>query len=81
MVFGNEMKGEGSSCDRILRLRAVEVRTGLSRTSLWRLARTGKFPAPRRLGAKAIGWLESEIEEWVASRPTVRGTSSEVSDG
>src|SRR3954467_3428739 len=52
------------------RLRDAEVRnrTGLSRTTRWRLVRAGKFPKPVRLTEHAIGWRESAIEEWLASR-------------
>ncbi|MDE0133136.1 MAG: AlpA family phage regulatory protein [bacterium] len=51
---------------------AVLAATGLSRTTLWRLRRTGEFPAPVRLGgdaSRAVGWLRSDIEEWILSRP------------
>ena len=55
--------------DRILRLPAVQEVTGLSKTTLWRLRNDGEFPAPRRLGGRAIGWVASEVEAWIASRP------------
>jgi prophage regulatory protein len=54
--------------DRILRDAEVRNRTGLSRTTRWRLVRAGKFPKPVRLTEHAIGWRESAIEEWLASR-------------
>jgi prophage regulatory protein len=46
----------------------VKERTGLSRSSNYLWISKGKFPAPVSLGARAVGWLESEIEEWVAQR-------------
>lgn len=54
---------------RILRADEVEHRTGLSRTSIWRLERRGEFPSRRKLGPNAVGWLKEEVEDWVASRP------------
>ncbi|MCY4648777.1 MAG: AlpA family phage regulatory protein [bacterium] len=51
---------------------AVVAATGLSRTTLWRLRQTGEFPAPVRLGgdgSRAVGWLRSDIEAWIRSRP------------
>lgn len=54
---------------RILRVREVVARTGLSRSTLWRLERKGHFPARRQISAGAVGWLESEIEDFLASRP------------
>jgi prophage regulatory protein len=56
--------------DSILRIKEVLRITGLSRTTLWRLERIRKFPKRRKLGARAIGWLASEIRAWVDSRVT-----------
>lgn len=41
--------------------------TGLSRTTIWRLEREGKFPSRRTLSGKRVGWIRSEIEVWLAS--------------
>src|SRR5262249_53376442 len=54
--------------DRFLRGHEVLTRTGLSRTTIWRLERFGNFPARRRLSPNTVGWRESEVEEWIASR-------------
>ncbi|MCQ3803945.1 MAG: AlpA family phage regulatory protein [Acidimicrobiia bacterium] len=57
---------------QVLRMPAVVAATGLSRTTLWRLRQTGEFPAPVRLGgdgSRAVGWLRSDIEAWIRSRP------------
>ena len=56
--------------DQLLRPPEVVRRTGLSRTTLWRRVRAGKFPAPTVLGVNAIGWPASIITAWLASRPT-----------
>lgn len=56
---------------RILRIDAVVERTGLSRTTIWRRERAGKFPRRKTLGSSsAVGWLEHEIEEWIDSLPS-----------
>ncbi len=55
--------------DNILRIADVVARTGLSRVSIWRKTRAGEFPAPMELSANTIGWPESEIAQWQASRP------------
>jgi len=52
----------------ILRLPIVKARTGLSRSTIYLQAAEGKFPKPLSLGARAVGWLESDIEAWLASR-------------
>lgn len=53
---------------RFIRIEAVRDRTGLSRSTIWRLERKGDFPKHRRLSVNAIGWLEAEVDEWVISR-------------
>jgi prophage regulatory protein len=55
--------------ERILRQPEVEGRVGLSRTTIWRLERSGDFPPRRRVLSNTIGWLESEVDEWIAGRP------------
>jgi prophage regulatory protein len=52
----------------ILRLPAVKTRTGLSRSTIYLRVAEGKFPKPVSLGARAVGWLDAEIEEWLAGR-------------
>jgi predicted DNA-binding transcriptional regulator AlpA len=54
-------------------LRAKEVcrrtgRTGLSRTTIWRIERHGAFPDRRQLSPGAVGWIEAEVEAWIANR-------------
>ena len=60
----------------ILRLPAVKARTGLSRSSIYAKIASGDFPAPVRLGdsekTRAIGFIESEIEEWISRRQRIR---------
>lgn len=51
-----------------LRCNQVVEITGLSKATLWRLERDGKFPKKRQLSANAVGWIASEIEEWITSR-------------
>ena len=58
--------------DRLLRWPEVRRRTGLSRTTVWRLVQEGAFPAPRRLSANVVAWLASEIDAWIASRASAR---------
>jgi prophage regulatory protein len=50
---------------KFLRFHAVRDRTGLSRSTIWRLERRGEFPRHRRISANAVAWLEDEVNEWV----------------
>lgn len=55
---------------QILRTRAVCTLTGLSRVTIWRLVRDGKFPRPVQLtGRRATGYYRSDVEGWLAARP------------
>ena len=51
--------------DRVLRLDEVKRITGLSRTTIWAMERTGRFPKHVQLTGKSIGWLESQIGGWM----------------
>ena len=53
---------------RILRLPQVLERVALSRSTVWRLIKANRFPRPRKIGVRAVGWIESEIDDWIASR-------------
>ncbi len=52
----------------VLRRPQVESRTGLAKSSLYALIAHGLFPAPIRLTPNTVGWLEHEIEHWIAQR-------------
>lgn len=65
-----------SAQDHLLRRADVEARTALSRSSLYRLMRSGEFPAPLQIGPRAVRWRASEIESWVAERPRATGVAS-----
>ncbi len=51
----------------------VRKATQLSRTTRWRLERQGKFPVRRQLSTNSVGWLRSEVEEWLVSRKLAAG--------
>lgn len=50
---------------KIIRLPAVKEKTGLSRSSIYLRMSKGEFPASISLGSRAIGWIESSIDEWL----------------
>lgn len=52
----------------ILRLPEVKVRTGLSRSSIYLRIANGDFPNSISLGGRAVGWLESDIDQWLADK-------------
>jgi prophage regulatory protein len=54
--------------EAILRLPAVKSLTGLSRSSIYAKVRTGEFPQPIAIGLRSVGWIDSEIQQWIAAR-------------
>ena len=64
-----------SEPDRILRIRTVLGRTGLSRSTLYRKMKDGSFPKQVKLGEHSSGWRESSINGWVAD-PEAFGQSN-----
>lgn len=53
---------------RILRAKQVAERAGISRSLIYKFVREGKFPAAVRLGDRAVGWHESDVDGWIQSR-------------
>lgn len=53
---------------KLLRFPAIRERTGLSRTTIWRLERDGDFPRHRRISRNAVAWGEEEVLEWIRAR-------------
>jgi prophage regulatory protein len=54
--------------EQIIRYRELRKRIGLSRTTVWRLIREGRFPRPLPLTARLVGFRESDVEAWIESR-------------
>lgn len=52
----------------ILRLPAVRKKTGLPTSTIYYFMARGQFPANIKLGYRAVGWLQSDIEAWIKSR-------------
>ena len=53
---------------KFLRLAEVRNRVPYSRSTIYQLITQGRFPKPINLGARAVAWLESDIDEWIAAR-------------
>ena len=60
--------------DVFMKRREVEKITGLSRTTIYRLMRSGKFPTPIKMGLKTVRWKMSELEEYIERAPRAEGT-------
>ena len=64
--------------ERMLSSKQVQERTGLSRTTIWRLEQTNSFPARRTIALRRVGWLASEIDKWMAMQQVRNANSREA---
>ena len=53
---------------RIIRLAEVKSKTGLSRSSIYERIKDGSFPSPIKITNHAVGWIEQEVDDWIAQR-------------
>jgi len=53
--------------DRIIRLPEVMHRCGISKRTIGRLERAGRFPHRQKIGARAVGWTESQVAAWIVN--------------
>lgn len=54
---------------RALRLKHVQLKTGLGRSSIYAKVKAGDFPAPIRLGSgRASAWIEQEVDQWLTQQ-------------
>ena len=53
----------------LARRRQVEQLVQLSRSTIYAAVKAGTFPAPVRIGARAVAWRVSEVEQWLEARP------------
>jgi prophage regulatory protein len=53
---------------RKLRRQLVESQTGLSRSKIYDLITRDEFPRPIKIGARAVGWVEADIEAWINAK-------------
>ena len=58
--------------ERLFRRPGVIRITGLSKSCLHKAVRDGTFPAPVRIGERAVVWGQQDILEWIRSRPNAR---------
>ncbi len=66
-MFNNAL-GAINMTNSILRLPAVKTRTGLSRSTIYLRISKNEFPAPISLGGRAVGWVESDINNWLTEK-------------
>ena len=63
---------EDMPTERLLRRQDVEGLVGLKHSALYRWMKTGDFPCPVRLGARAVRWRQSDVQEWMDGLQTTK---------
>lgn len=69
---GNPMSKTPEFAMRVLKLKDVVERTGLGKTSIYKLINLKIFPRSINLGLRSVGWIESEIEDWIKEKINIR---------
>lgn len=63
--------------NKILRLPKVVEITGMSKTTIYRWINASQFPKPINLSSASVGWLETDIDDWIQSKIDLRKQSNE----
>lgn len=53
---------------RIIRLKEVIDSTGLARSTIYKYIAEGTFPKPVSLGDRCVGWIDSEVHDWILEK-------------
>jgi prophage regulatory protein len=62
---------------RLLRREEVTAKIGLERSAIYERMANGTFPKPVQLGGqRAVGWIESEVDAWIAGRIAERDSKN-----
>lgn len=72
MKFKSNLGLGGLKMSQIIRLPKVKSKVDFSRATIYRLIKLGLFPKPLNIGPRAVGWLESDIENWIAEQASQR---------
>ncbi|WP_428980623.1 helix-turn-helix transcriptional regulator [Chromobacterium piscinae] len=56
--------------ERLLTIKEVKERTGMSHTWIYEQIEAGSFPKQRHLGKNVVRWIESEVNEWIKALPS-----------
>ncbi|OWQ92412.1 helix-turn-helix transcriptional regulator [Sphingopyxis witflariensis] len=69
--------------EKVIRLRTVLARTGLSKSTLYRKIAEGTFPAQLKISVHGTGWHESQINRWIANPAAYRASNDNgsIDDG
>jgi prophage regulatory protein len=67
-VLETETRVPSSTPLKLLRFGEVRQRTGLSRSTIWRMERSGIFPRRIKVSVNVVAWREDEVDAWIVSK-------------
>ena len=56
---------------KVIRPNQLAKRLGVSTVTLWRMENRGELPPRRQISQRIVGWIETEIDQWLENRPFV----------
>jgi len=74
----NESTAASSHHARLLRLHAVMALVGLGRSTIYDMIKLNAFPAQLKLGRRAVAWRETDIVNWISTRPGMVANEPEL---
>jgi prophage regulatory protein len=72
---GNTVAEPTTTPIRLIRRPEVVRVVGLQRAAIYALMREGRFPQAVRITARSVGWIESEIQAWLAEKVRARAVA------
>lgn len=63
-----DIAAEPKRVTRLIRLKEVQHRVGLGRSTIYRWMAEGKFPKPVQLGGYVVAWAEDDVDTWISKR-------------
>jgi len=57
---------------QIVRPKQLAQLLSVSTVTIWRMEKRGELPRRKQISSRTVGWLESEIKEWLEKRPPVQ---------
>lgn len=72
------MSSQNPKSLRIVRMREVQKKIGLCKASIYNRIARGTFPKPVSLGGRSVGWIESDLDEWISERCNIGGERDDV---
>ena len=55
---------------KVIRRGEVEARIGLACSTIYAMMADGKFPRPVKIGRRAVGWIEEDVNNWLSNKIT-----------